>query len=152
MMGSASLRRVRQEPTMRKRVAILVLPLLLAVGLSAAEVTDIDSTRLAKLLAEGVAIVDVRVAREQLATGVVKGSHLLSFYDRSGRYDMDGWVRKLHAIVGPEDPVILICGTGKLSVGIAEYLDKRAGHTKVYNVRDGIKRWIADGHPTVSPT
>jgi rhodanese-related sulfurtransferase len=60
-------------------------------------------------------------------------------------------VGKLREITGPDKPVILICGTGTLSVGLAEYLDKRAGYTAVYNVRDGIKRWIADGHPTVPP-
>ena len=136
---------------MTRRLALLIPLLALMAVPCLAEVTDVDSPQLEKLLADGVPVVDVRTPRELNATGVIKGSHVLTFYDSQRRYDMDAWVGRLRAIAGPEDPVILICGTGKLSVGIAEYLDKRAGYTKVYNVRNGIARWIADGHPTVPP-
>jgi len=133
------------------RLAVFSLLLVLTAVPTAAEVIEVDSSQLEKLVAKGVPIVDVRTPKEWTDTGVVKGSHLLTFFDRLGRYDMDKWVSDLHAIAGPEDPVILICRAGSLTVGISEYLDKRAGYTLVYNVSKGIKRWIADGHPTVSP-
>jgi rhodanese-related sulfurtransferase len=136
---------------MRRRRAALSLFLVLTAVPCLAEVTDVDSPQLEKLLAEGVPVVDVRTPPELRSTGVIKGSRVLTFYQGRGRYDMDAWVGKLREIAGPDKPVILICGTGSLSVGLAEYLDKRAGYTAVYNVRDGIKRWIADGHPTVPP-
>jgi rhodanese-related sulfurtransferase len=139
------------EPTMKRRLASLTLPLLLVAAPCAAEVIDVDSAQLEKLLTEGVPVVDVRSQREHKRTGIIEGSHLLTFYDQAGGYDMDKWVGDLGAIAGPEDPVILVCGTGKLTVGIAEYLDKRAGYARVYNLGNGIKRWIADGHPTVPP-
>jgi rhodanese-related sulfurtransferase len=136
---------------MRRRNSVLSLVFMLTAFPCLAEVTDVDSPQLERLLAEGVTVVDVRTPQELRATGVVKGSHVITFYQGRGRYDMDAWVGKLREITGPDKPVILICGTGTLSVGLAEYLDKRAGYTAVYNVRDGIKRWIADGHPTVPP-
>jgi rhodanese-related sulfurtransferase len=136
---------------MIRRIAMLVLPLVLLAAPCTAEVINIDSAQLAKLLAEGVPIVDVRSPRDLPRTGVIKGSHILRFYNQWGRYDMDQWVQDLRAIAGPDDPVILICGTGVLTVGISEYLDTRAGYATVYNVKDGIRRWIADGHPTVRP-
>jgi rhodanese-related sulfurtransferase len=136
---------------MTRRLATLILPLMLSATPISAEVIEVDSSGLQKLLAGGVPIVDVRSPRDCKRTGVVKGSHQLSFYDLFGRYDMDRWVSDLRAIAGPEDPVILICNTGRLTVGIAEYLDKRAGYSTVYHVKHGIKRWIADGQPTVPP-
>jgi rhodanese-related sulfurtransferase len=43
--------------------------------------------------------------------------------------------------------VILICRVGNRSSVIANMLVEQAGYSKVYNVTDGITRWIKDGNP-----
>jgi len=136
---------------MTRRFSLLILPFVLVAAQVAAEVIHIDNQQLEKLLAQDVSIVDVRTPAEWKDTGVVKGSHLLMFFDRSGRYDLDRWLQDLRAVAGPGDPIILICRTGSRTSSISAYLDQRAGYTRVYNVRRGITRWIAEGHPTIAP-
>jgi len=134
------------------RVIVIVMSFLAAFAQPlAAEVQNIDNAALARLLEEGVAIVDVRTPPEWQQTGVIKGSKLMMFFDQRGHYDLDGWVGRLQQIVKPDQPVILICRTGNRTPAIAEYLDKKAGYQRVYNVRNGIVRWIDEGHPTVKP-
>ena len=54
---------------------------LLAGGSAGAVVIDIDNGELAKLVASGVPLIDIRTSPEWQQTGVVPGSHLLTFFD-----------------------------------------------------------------------
>jgi rhodanese-related sulfurtransferase len=49
--------------------------------------------------------------------------------------------------VGREDPVVLICRTGSRTSTLARHLVEKMGYSQVYNVRDGIARWIRDDRP-----
>jgi rhodanese-related sulfurtransferase len=51
--------------------------------------------------------------------------------------------------VGKNDPVILICRTGNRTDTLSRALIEQLGYTKVYNVKEGIVRWISDGLPVV---
>ncbi|MBU1690389.1 MAG: sulfurtransferase, partial [Gammaproteobacteria bacterium] len=42
----------------------------------------------------------------------------------------------------------LICRSGNRTDAVARELVKM-GYTQVYNVRNGINRWLSDGHPVV---
>jgi rhodanese-related sulfurtransferase len=135
-------------------VKVLVLSLVMVVAAAApagAEVVHVSSSELAALLAEGVPVVDVRQPEEWRQTGVVEGSHLLTFFDSRGRYDARAWLRELSSVADQETPVILICRTGNRTRMIADFLDRQVGYRKVYNVSQGIVRWINDGRPTVAP-
>ena len=48
-----------------------------------------------------------------------------------------------------DEDLILICRSGNRSSVIANFLAERAGYTKVYNVSEGILKWIDDGNPVV---
>ncbi|MDP2831748.1 MAG: rhodanese-like domain-containing protein [Pseudomonadota bacterium] len=48
-----------------------------------------------------------------------------------------------------EQPVIVICRTGNRTDSLARELMEKMGYTKVYNVRNGISRWIGEGNPVV---
>ena len=52
-------------------------------------------------------------------------------------------------LVKPDEAVVLICWQGNRSAVIANLLAEQGGYTKVYNVTDGIKQWLKDGHPVV---
>ena len=41
--------------------------------------------------------------------------------------------------------MVLICRTGSRTRTLARYLVEELGYTRVYNVRSGIRQWIADG-------
>jgi rhodanese-related sulfurtransferase len=118
---------------------------------AAAAVANIDNAQLEKLISEGVPVIDIRRAEEWQQTGVVKGSHLITFFDKKGHYDVPAWLDKLAPIAGKDQPFILICRTGNRTGTVSNFLDKKLGYTKVYNVKKGITDWIAKGRPVVKP-
>ena len=108
-----------------------------------------DSAGLERLQADGVPVIDVRRAEEWRKTGVIEGSHLLTFYDAEGRYDLERWLPALGKIAESGQPVAFICRSGKRSGRVALMLDERFGYSRVYTARDGILGWIGEGRSTV---
>ena len=118
---------------------------------TSAEVTQIDTVQLEQFIANGQTIIDVRLPEEWMQTGVVPGSHLLTFFDANGKYDLDRWLDDLQAIAGESEHVALICAVGTRSDGISRVLHSKLGYRHVYNVTAGIEEWIRSGRETVPP-
>jgi rhodanese-related sulfurtransferase len=110
--------------------------------------TNVDNGQLKALLAQGVPIYDVRRPEEWRQTGIVQGSRLLTVVDASGRLNPE-FLPRFASEVDRHAPVILICRTGNRTDTLARHLVQQMGYTRVYNVRDGIVRWVAAGHPVV---
>ena len=113
---------------------------------AAAPYTNIDNQELKSLQEKGVPVYDVRRADEWQQTGVVKGSKRLTFVDDKGRV-MPDFVAKFTQAVGKNDPVILICRTGNRTETLSRALVEQLGYTKIYNVKNGITRWVSEGLP-----
>lgn len=128
--------------------ALLCLGILSPLA-ARAEVIDIDSAELARLAASGVVVVDIRTEPEWKETGVIAGSHLLTFFDEKGRADPAAWLEKLKAFAPPDRPVAVICRSGNRTQPVSRLLAQQAGYRTVYNVRKGIRAWSADGRPLV---
>jgi len=126
------------------RIAGLFLLLVLS---SCAEppYNNLDNAQLKTLVAQGVPIFDIRRKDEWRQTGVIGGSQLLTFVDSGGRMVPD-FLQRFSSTVGKDDPVILICRTGNRTSVLARHLVEQLGYTRVYNVRDGITRWIGEGY------
>ena len=128
---------------------------LLALALGACAkppYTNVDNSELKTLLVQGVPVYDVRRDDECRATGVVEGSHTLTYVDKSGRHNPE-FMPRFTAEVGKDDPVVLICRTGNRTDKLARELMEKHGYTRVYNVRDGITGWIGEKNPVVkTPT
>ena len=133
---------------MLRIVAFCVLLVFGAMPLHA-DVIQVDSAGLERLRAEGVAVIDVRRPEEWRETGVIEGSHLLTFFDKKGRYDLDRWLPALAAIAESDKPVAFICRSGKRSGKVARLLDEQFGYRHVYTARDGILGWVEEGRSTV---
>ena len=114
-----------------------------------AEVIHVDSDGLQRLLTSGVSVIDIRRPEEWSKTGIIEGSHLLTFFDAKGGYDLDRWMPALAAIAASDQPVALICHAGNRSSKVAQLLDEQFGYGHVYNVRHGITSWIEEARPTV---
>lgn len=119
------------------------------VGCTAPPYTNVDNQGLKTLLAQGVPLYDVRRPEEWRKTGVVEGSRLLTYVDARGRLNPE-LLPRLQAEVPKDAPIALICRTGNRTDRLARELAE-LGYTRVYNVRDGITRWIAEGNPVVRP-
>jgi len=110
--------------------------------------SNIDNSTLKKLLKRGTRIVDIRRQDEWDKTGVIEGSQRLTAFDGKG-YFIRSFPELLKKIAGPEEEVILICRTGNRSSVLANMLVEQAGYTKVYNVTDGIVKWLKNKNPVV---
>jgi rhodanese-related sulfurtransferase len=125
----------------------LVLSLIVTLGLivpANADVENIDSYQLKNLIREGVALVDVREELEWRETGIISKSHLMTFFDSDGKYDVKKWMGKLKEIVAANEPLIIICRSGRRSLIVAEYLSENESYSKVYNAVSGINGWKSD--------
>lgn len=105
---------------------------------------SLDNTQLQAMLGSDVPIYDIRRPEEWRQTGVIEGSQLLTFVDAGGRVQPDFLNQFTRA---KNDPVILICRTGNRTSNLARYLVEELGYTKVFNVSDGITRWIRENRP-----
>ena len=64
--------------------------------------THVDNSELKTLIAQGVPVYDVRRAEEWRATGVVEGSHTLTYVDAAGRPNPE-FLTRFTAEVGKND-------------------------------------------------
>ena len=110
--------------------------------------TNVDNVELKTLIAQGVPVYDVRRAEEWRATGVVAGSHTLTYVDKSGRLNPE-FLPRFTAEVRKDEPVILICRSGSRTDKLARHLVEDLGYTRVYNVRNGIGGWVGANNPVV---
>ena len=124
---------------------LLLLPLC---AYAATPYTNINNQQLKSLQATGIPVYDIRRTEEWAQTGVVEGSRRLTFVDEKGRVLPD-FVAKFTQAVGKNDPVILICRTGSRTDVLSRALVEQLGYTNVYNVKNGITRWISEGLPVV---
>jgi rhodanese-related sulfurtransferase len=131
---------------MRSFAALLVV--LALGGCSKPPYNNVDNAQLQTLIAQGVPIYDVRRAEEWRRTGIVEGSHTLTWVDQSLHPNPE-FLPRFTTEVDKNAPVILICRSGNRTDKLARDLMEKHGYTQVYNVRDGITGWIAAGNPVV---
>ena len=127
-----------------------LLVLAATSGFAKADVSELSTEALAAMIADDVIVIDVRRDDEWKRTGMVAGSHPITFFDARGRYDVADWLSQVEAISEGDErtrKVVLICARGVRSSKIAKLLDKRLGFEEIYNVTDGINHWIDAGKP-----
>ncbi|NQV98558.1 MAG: FKBP-type peptidyl-prolyl cis-trans isomerase [Rhodospirillales bacterium] len=110
--------------------------------------SSVDNLQLQELLARGVKIIDIRRQDEWDQTGLIANSQRLTAFDGRGKFD-PSFIPKLAALAPAEEEVIFICRLGNRSSVIANFLTQQRGYEKVYNVTEGIDKWIKDGLPVV---
>lgn len=132
---------------MLQRLTLALLLSLALAGCAEPPYTNIDSLQLKSLITQGVPVYDVRRAEEWRSTGMVEGSHKLTYVDSSGRLNPE-FMPRFTAAVDKNAPVILICRTGNRTDKLARELIEM-GYTRVYNVRNGITRWIGENNPVI---
>ena len=130
---------------------VLLVFTAIAINQARAEVVDIGENQLSDLLAKNVRIVDLRRADEWQDTGVIEGSILETFFDEKGNHRAKQWFESVSGQTSESEQLILICHTGVRSKVVANWLDKFSPYEKIYNVKDGIAKWIGMGRKVVKP-
>lgn len=139
-------------PFIKNLFSILFAGLMLALSLpSFAQPVNVDIKQLKNLLDNEVVVIDVRTPAEWSQTGIVPNSHPIMFFDERRKAFPQSWMQQASQFINAEQPVAIICRSGKRSYAVAEYLMLRHGYKHVYNVKGGIKAWIKAGNATVAP-
>lgn len=133
------------------KIIFSCISLFLVSNVYANELKNIGNQELKQLIDSGVAVIDVRAPSEWNKTGVVKGSHLLMFYDDQGKYDLSTWLANVAEIANKDEPLVLICHSGGRTKQLGNYLTNVAGYKEVYNVKRGIAHWIKKKNSVVMP-
>ncbi len=131
---------------MSRRVVLFLVAWMFLLPVHA-EVVEVDNAQLARLLAAGVPIIDIRTEGEWRESGIVSGSKLLTFFDERGRSDPPAWLQKVQGVAKPAQPVIVICRSGNRTRAASQFLSEQAGYQMVYNVKGGIRAWEKEGRP-----
>ena len=133
------------------KTKIFTIIFLLFASQVFAEVKEVNNQEIKSLMQSGVPIIDIRRAEEWSDTGVINQSNLLTFFDKQGNHNIDKWLPELKKLVKEEDPVIIICRSGKRSGIVSKFLDEQANFTNVYNASDGMISWVGSKNKTVKP-
>ncbi len=126
------------------RVLIAVWGLFFSI-VAHAEVIAIDNATLARLMAQGVPLVDIRTEGEWRSGGLVAGSHPLTFFDERGQANPAQWLAQARRIAAPDQPLILVCRSGNRTREASRFLSEQAGYRTVYHLGKGISGWVSEG-------
>ena len=113
-----------------------------------AEVKNASNEEIVALMRAGVPLVDVRTYKEWKKTGIIKNSNLLTFFDQNGNSNVENWMHELRKIASKDQPVIILCRSGKRSGIVSNILSEKMQYSKVYNANSGILGWINSGQKT----
>ncbi len=89
-------------------------------------------------------VVDIRTAPEWRQTGVVKGSHCITFFELHGNYDAEGFLKKMDALGGKEQLIGLICRTGSRTSQVAHFMAQKGYNVK--NLDGGVMKLMGEGY------
>jgi rhodanese-related sulfurtransferase len=129
---------------------ILIINVLVA-SFAFSDVIEIGNIELKSLLQKNIPLIDIRRKDEWKSTGIVKNSILMTFFDKNGKANTNEWLKELNKIANKNDPVILICRTGRRTGIISKFLSEKVGYRLIYDVTDGITDWIKKGNTVVNP-
>ena len=120
-------------------------------SLAFSDVIEIENNELKSLLQKRIPLIDIRREDEWKSTGIVENSILMTFFDKNGKANTNEWLKELNKIANKNDPVILICRTGRRTGIISKFLSEKVGYRLIYDVTDGITDWIKKGNTVVNP-
>ena len=129
---------------------ILIINVLVA-SFAFSDVIEIGNIELKSLLQKNIPLIDIRRKDEWKSTGIVENSILMTFFDKNGKANTNEWLKELNKIANKNDPVILICRTGRRTGIISKFLSEKVGYRLIYDVTDGITDWIKKGNTVVTP-
>lgn len=101
---------------------------------------------------EGYTVIDIRTPVEWEASGIIEGSHKITFFDEMGAFDIDSFLETFSKVItDKEQPFILVCAHANRTKTVGEIMGTKLGYKNVFELDGGIHwGWIDKGHKTVS--
>ena len=135
-------------PLLNIKLILKIIILLIVSAQANADVYLDDNDKIISLMKQGVPLIDIRTNSEWQNTGIIKNSKLLTFFDQNGKSDVKSWMNKLSAVAKKDQPIIVICRSGRRSGIVSDMLINEENYSKVYNANSGIMAWINSGLET----
>jgi rhodanese-related sulfurtransferase len=89
-------------------------------------------------------IIDIRSEAEWQSTGVIAGSY------NDGNFDENAWMAQFKQLrQNSNQPVILVCRSGKRSAKLGDILTQKLGIEHIYHLSTGILGWKQSGQTLV---
>ena len=126
---------------MIRNIIFTAFGLTLFSQLTFAEIQKVDTSNLKNLILDGVPIIDIRTPGEWSETGIIEGSHLITFFNKKGEVNLGQWLFEFDKIADKQKPFILICRSGRRTGVVSKYLNKNFDFVKIYDATDGINGW-----------
>ena len=127
-------------------VKIKLIPLFLLIFFCYnqlfAEIYEVNNNEIKVLVNKGVPLIDIRTEGEWYQTGIINKSRLLTFFDKNGNYNLEEWSSKLEKITKRDEPLIIICRSGRRSRIVANLLKEKELYSNIYHATNGIISWI----------
>ena len=126
---------------MIRNIIFITFGLTLFSQLTFADIQKVNTSNLKNLILDGVPIIDIRTSKEWIETGIIEGSHLITFFNKKGEVNLGQWLFKFDKIADKQKPFILICRSGRRTGVVSKYLNKNFDFVKIYDAADGINGW-----------
>ena len=126
---------------MIRNIIFITFGLTLFSQLTFADIQKVNTSNLKNLILDGVPIIDIRTSKEWIETGIIEGSHLITFFNKKGEVNLGQWLFEFDKIADKQKPFILICRSGRRTGVVSKYLNKNFDFVKIYDAADGINGW-----------
>jgi rhodanese-related sulfurtransferase len=127
----------------------LLIVTILSLNLFA-DFKTVDIAEFEKLKKEGVPVIDIRTPDEWKTTGIIEGSHKITFFNMQGQPLLADWFFEVgHLLKDRKAPFIIYCAHASRTKSLGQGLTQM-GFENVYELKDGIENgWIKRGKKTI---
>ena len=134
---------------MRINILLLSVVMLFSINVSFADVETIDNIKVKSLISRGVPLIDIRSSIEWKETGIIEGSHLITFFNEKGKVNLNKWMSAFNKVADTTKPFILICASGVRSKFASYILNNQFDIPKIYDASEGVSGWVKEKHLVV---
>jgi len=127
-------------PVMRLVMLLLAIPLAFGSACAVGDIRETSIDEAGKLIGDGIQLLDVRTEQEW-NEGRIQGAIRIGHAE-------DDFAARVTKELDPSKPVLVYCRSGNRSAQAARKLEK-LGYSRIYDLKGGIKAWLAAGRPVV---
>jgi rhodanese-related sulfurtransferase len=110
---------------------------------------DLQPKIVEKMIEDNIVMIDVRREEEWKRTGIVRNSHLITFFDDFGDYDIESWMNEFKKLVtSKEETFILICAHANRTRTIGNFLIEQ-GYKNTAHLFGGMALWAQELRETI---
>ncbi|MBP7742312.1 MAG: rhodanese-like domain-containing protein [Aliarcobacter sp.] len=110
---------------------------------------DLQANIVEKMINDNIIMIDVRRPDEWEKTGIIKNSHLMTFFDEYGNHNISKWMRDFEKLVVSKDQTfVLICAHANRTRTIGNYLIEQ-GYKNTAHLMGGIAVWQQEARQTI---